>query len=114
MGTRVLRLDNQPHGSWQFETADAGGNVVFRAGGVFHAFVPNRQIIRTFEMEGFPAQLEFLEFGAHGEDRSDLLMHLIFRSVEWRDRLLRLPFARGLSLAHDRLQALFPPLHQTL
>ena len=30
MGTKVLKLENKKHGSWQFETTDAKGNKVFR------------------------------------------------------------------------------------
>src|SRR3954469_4968236 len=61
MGTKGLKLENKPHGGWQFETSDPNGNVVFRANGTIHDFVPNQKITRTFEMENspFPAQLEF-------------------------------------------------------
>jgi uncharacterized protein YndB with AHSA1/START domain len=54
MGTKVLKLENKKHGGWAFETSDAKGNVVFRADGVFHEFVPNQKITRTFEMENAP------------------------------------------------------------
>ena len=36
MGTRVLKLENKKHGSWQFETKDDKGNVVFSANGTIH------------------------------------------------------------------------------
>src|SRR3989337_3410123 len=64
MGTKVLKLENKKHGSWQFETTDAKGTVVLKTNGVIHEFVPNRKITRTFEMENTPfeTQLEFLEF----------------------------------------------------
>src|ERR1700741_5351497 len=64
MGTKVLKLESKKHGSYQFEQSDLQGNVVFRANGVMHEFVPNRKITRTFEMENAPfdVQLEFLEF----------------------------------------------------
>src|SRR5450432_3495158 len=51
MGTKVLKLESKKHGSYQFETSDAKGNVVFRANGVIHGFSPNQKITRTFEME---------------------------------------------------------------
>src|SRR5712691_3888626 len=54
MGTKVLKLESKKHGSYQFETSDAKGNVVFRANGVIHEFVPNQKIARTFEMENAP------------------------------------------------------------
>ena len=62
MGTKVLKLENKKHGSYQFETSDPQGNVVFRANGTIHEFNPNEKITRTFEMENtpFPVQLEFL------------------------------------------------------
>lgn len=106
MGTKVLKLENKKHGSWQFETSDGQGNVLFRAHGTIHDVVPNQQIIRTFEMENAPfgAQLEFLDFEKVTEDTSNLTMHMIFRSVALRDQLLKLPFAHGLNMAHNRLQ----------
>jgi len=106
MGTKVLVLESRAHGSWRFETSDPRGNVVFRANGVIHEFVPNQRITRTFEMEGtpFPVQLEFLEFEALTDDTSKLTMHIVFKSAEFRDQLLQLPFAQGLNMAHNRLQ----------
>jgi uncharacterized protein YndB with AHSA1/START domain len=80
--------------------------VVFRANGVIHEFTPERRIIRTFEMEGAPfgVQLEFLEFEKISDDRSKLNMHVVYKSVAQRDQLLKLPFAQGLNMAHNRLQ----------
>ena len=106
MGTKVLKLENKQHGGWHFETSDAQGNVVFRANGVIHEFVPNRKITRTFEMENAPfdVQLEFLEFEQLTEDTSKLNIHTIYRSVALRDQMLRLPFAQGINMAHNRLQ----------
>ena len=72
MGTKVLKLENKKHGSYQFETSDAQGNVVFQANGVIHEFNLNRKITRTFEMENssFTVQLEFLEFETLTDDTS--------------------------------------------
>jgi uncharacterized protein YndB with AHSA1/START domain len=106
MGTKVLKLENKKHGGWQIETSDAQGKVVFRANGVIHEFVPNQKITRTFEMENttFPVQLEFFEFEKLTDDTSKLSMHIVFRSVEHRNQLLRMPFAQGINMAHNRLQ----------
>lgn len=105
MGTKVLRLENKRHGSWQFETTDPMGNK-HGFNGVIHEFVPNRKITRTFEMENssFPVQLEFLEFNSVNSERSRLHMQIIFKSVADRDQLLKLPFAQGINMAHNRLQ----------
>lgn len=112
MNTKVLKLENKPHGSWQYETTDAKGN---RHGfnGVIHAFSPNQKITRTFEMENtpFPVQLEFLEFEPLTDHTSQLTMHIVYRSVADRDQMLKLPFAQGLNGAHDRLQDLISHLH---
>lgn len=106
MGTKVIKLENRKHGSWQFQTSDAQGNVVFQANGVIHEFEPNRKITRTFEMENspFPVQLEFLEFEKLTDSTSKLNMHIVFRSVEDRNQLLQLPFAQGINMAHNQLQ----------
>jgi uncharacterized protein YndB with AHSA1/START domain len=106
MGTKVLKLENKKHGGWQFETSDPNGNVVFRANGVIHDFVSNEKITRTFEMENspFPAQLEFLEFEKITEDTSRLKMHIVYKSVELRNEMLKLPFAQGINMAHNRLE----------
>ncbi len=106
MGTKVLKLENKNHGSYRFETSDPQGNVVFKANGVIHEFVPNKKITRTFEMENssFAVQLEFLEFEKLTENTSKLTMHIVFKSVEYRNQLLRMPFAYGINMAHNRLE----------
>ena len=106
MGTKVVKLENRRHGGWEYETSGPNGQVVFRAHGVIHDFVPNERITRTFEMDNnsFPPQLEFLEFSSLSEHTSHLRMHIVFKSVADRNHLVQLPFARGLGMAHDRLQ----------
>lgn len=112
MGTKVLKLESKKYGSWQYETSDAQGNVVFRANGVIHKFVVNRKITRTFEMENtpFPVQLEFLEFEPLTANISKLKMHIVYKSVAHRDQMLALPFAQGLNMAHNRLQTIVSQL----
>lgn len=106
MGTNVLKLEPKKHGGWQYETHDAEGKVVFRANGVFHEFVLDQKITRTFEMENTPfdVQLEFFEFEKLNDDTSKLTMHIVYRSQALRDQMLQLPFAQGLNMAHNRLQ----------
>lgn len=106
MGTKVLKLENKKHGSWQFETTNAQGNVVFRANGVIHEYNPDEKIIRTFEMENasFGVQLEFLEFEKLTDDTSRLSMQVVYKSGALRDQMLQLPFAYGINMAHNRLQ----------
>lgn len=106
MGTKVLKLESKKHGSYQFETIDARGNVVFSANGVIHEFIPDKKITRTFEMENAPfgVQLELLEFEKLTEDTSKLIIHVVYESIAQRDQLLKLPFTQGINMAHNRLQ----------
>ncbi|MDQ6763489.1 MAG: SRPBCC domain-containing protein [Bacteroidota bacterium] len=112
MGTKVLKLESKRQGSYQFETTDAKGNVVFKASGVIHEFIPNRKITRTFEIENTPfgVQLEVYEFKQLTNDTSKLNMHVIYESVAQRDQVLKLPFAQGLNMAHNRLQGIVSKL----
>lgn len=106
MGTRVLQLENKSQGGYRFETRDPHGNILFSANGTIHSIIPNRRIVRTFEMENasFDVQLEFLDFELLDANRSKLTMHSIYRTVELRNQQLKLPFAYGINMAHDRLE----------
>lgn len=106
MGTKVLKMENRKHGSWQFETTDDQGNVLFGANGTVHEFIPEKKITRTFEMKNVPfdVQLEFLEFEKLTDDTSKLNIHIIYRSIAIRDQQLKLPFAQGINMAHNQLQ----------
>lgn len=112
MGTKVLKLENKKHGGYQFETTDPKGNT-HRFNGVIHEFSTNQKITRTFEMENTPfaVQLEFLEFESLGEETSKLTMHIVYKSVALRDQLLKLPFAQGINMAHNRLQETVNKIH---
>lgn len=105
MGTKVLKLESKKHGSYQFETTDPMGNK-HGFNGTIHEFSQNERITRTFEMENtpFPVQLEFLEFEGLTDNTSKLKMHIVYRSVADRDNMLKLPFAQGVNMAHNRLQ----------
>jgi uncharacterized protein YndB with AHSA1/START domain len=115
MGTKVLKLENKNHGSYQFETTDPKGNK-HRFSGTIHEFTPENKITRTFEMENTPfgVQLEFLEFGKLTDDTSKLTMHVIYRSVEIRDQILKLPFVQGINMAHNRIQEIVSKLKSTI
>ncbi len=112
MGTKVLKLDTKKHGSYQFETTDPTGNK-HCFNGTIHEFEPNEKITRTFEMENtsFPVQLEFLTFKQLTNHTSELTMHIVYKSVNDRDNMLKLPFAQGINMAHDRLQEIVNKLN---
>ena len=106
MGTKVLKMESKKFGNYQFETSDANGKKVFGATGVIHELNPNQKIIRTFEMENtlFGVQLEIYEFEPLSDNKSKLNMHVIYESGKQRDQVLKLPFAQGINMAHNRLQ----------
>jgi len=105
MGTKVLKLESKKHGSYQFETTDPQGNK-YRFNGVIHDFIADNKITRTFEFESTPLgiQLEFLNFEKVTDDTSRLAMRVIYESVAQRDQQLKMPFAQGLNMAHNRLE----------
>jgi uncharacterized protein YndB with AHSA1/START domain len=111
MGTKVLKLESKKHGSYQFETTDPKGNK-HGFNGVIHEFSPNRKIIRTFEKENTPfgVQLEFYEFEKLTNDTSKLTMHVIYESAALRDQVMQLPFAKGINMAHNRMQEILNQL----
>jgi uncharacterized protein YndB with AHSA1/START domain len=111
MGTKVLKLENKKHGSYAFETSH-NGQIMFKANGAIHEFLPNQRITRTFEMENsaFPVQLEYLTFEKLSAERSSLHIHIIFQSVAFRNQLLQMPFAQGINMAHNRLQEILAKL----
>ena len=111
MGTKVLKLESKKHGGYHFETTDPKGNK-FGFIGVIHEFHPNRKIIRTFEMENTPfgVQLEVLDFEKLTDDTCKLTMHSIYESGAHRDKVLQMPFAQGINMAHNRLEEVLKKL----
>lgn len=105
MGTNVLKLENKNHGSYRFETTDPKGNKHYFSG-TYHTYVPDSKIVRTFEIENSPfePQLEFLDFESLTPETSKLTIQMIYRSVELRDQMLKLPFSQGINMAHNQLE----------
>ncbi|WP_215224855.1 SRPBCC domain-containing protein [Echinicola shivajiensis] len=112
MGTKVTKLENNNHGSYQFETIH-DGKVVFKTNGTIHKVVPNLEIVRTFEMENMSigVQLEFLNFESIGKNKSQLTIQIIYKSEKHRAEQLKMPFAYGLNMAHGRLQEVLSKLN---
>ena len=105
MGTKVLKLENKKHGSYQFETTDPQGNK-HRFNGTIHDFSPNQKITRTFEFENMPfgVQLEFLAFEKLSDDTSKLTIHTLYETGEQRDQMLKMGMTQGINMAHNRLE----------
>lgn len=109
---KLLKFEGKKHGSFQVESKDGSGKIVFRANGTYHEFAPNNKITRTFEIEGAPfgVQLEVYQFEKLTDATSKLTMHVIYESGAQRDQVLKMPFAQGLSMAHDRIQEIMKNL----
>jgi uncharacterized protein YndB with AHSA1/START domain len=114
METTVLKLESKKHGSYQFQKSDEQGNVYFRMNGTIHEFIPNQKIIRTFEMENTPVgvQLEVYEFEPVTDDTSRVNVHVIYETVAQRDQVLKMPFAQGINMAHNRIEKLMQTVKQ--
>jgi uncharacterized protein YndB with AHSA1/START domain len=108
MGTRVKKLECKNHGYYVFETTDPQGNI-HRFSGTIHELIPLKKMTRTFEMENtsLPPQLEFIEFKSINENKSKLELHIIYKSIEIRDAVLKMPFAYGINMAHNKLETIF-------
>jgi len=106
MTSKVVKLESKKQGSYTLEKKDDQGNIVFKADGVIHELIPNKKIIRTFEMANTPfgVQLEVYEFEKLTNDTSRLNMHVIYESVAQRDQVLQMPFEQGLNWAHNRIE----------
>lgn len=106
MGTKVVKLESKKQGGYQLQKTDPQGNVIFQANGVIHELIPNKKLIRTFEMDNTPfgVQLEFYEFGKLTPDTSKLTMHVLYESVSQRDQVLKLGMPQGINWAHDQIQ----------
>ena len=108
---RIVKFGGKKHGSYQMESTDPQGNVVSSVHGVIHEFIPNRKIIRTFEVENAPfgVQLEIYEFEPLTDSTSKLNMHVIYESGAMRDQVVNMA-PQALSIAHDRMEEIMSKL----
>ncbi len=109
---KILKFEGKKHGGYQMESTDSQGKVVSSVHGVIHEFIPNRKITRTFEMDNAPfgVQLEICDFEALTDSTCRLNMHVVYESAAQRDQVLKLPFAYGLNMAHNRIEELLKTL----
>ena len=107
MGTKVLKMENKKHGGYELQMSDPSGKILFAANGVIHDFIPNQKLVRTFEMTNAPVgiQMEIHTFERLTDDTSKLTVHTIYESVAQRDQTIQFGMRPGVSMAHDRLEA---------
>jgi len=111
---KILKFGGKKHGSYQMQSTDSQGKIVSTVSGVIHEFIPNRKIIRTFEIENAPigVMLEFYDFEPLTDDTSKLTMHVIYESGAIRDQLMKSPGGSGYTMgaAHDRMEEIMSKL----
>jgi uncharacterized protein YndB with AHSA1/START domain len=108
---KILKFAGKKHGNYRFEITDANGKVVAITHGVIHEFIPDRKIIRTFEVENSPmgVQLEIYDFEKLTPGTSKLHMHVIYESVALRDSVV-MHMGPNLCKAHDHMEEIVSKL----
>ena len=110
MKMEIEKLENTTHGSWRFIHYDDKGNK-YGFNGVIHEVTEPERIIRTFEFEGLPEKghvsLEFLNLESLPNNRTQIIIQAIFKSVEDRDAMIQSGVEKGVVESHNRLDELF-------
>jgi len=103
---RIIKFGGKKHGSFEMESTDAQGKVVSRVNGVIHEFIPNKRIIRTFQVENGPmgVMFEIYDFEKLSDNTSKLNMHVIYESGAIRDQVLKMPMDKGMGMAFERME----------
>lgn len=99
----LIEYDATPGGRYRYIHRDADGEYGFR--GVFHTVVANKQIVQTFQYDGWPndVSLETLIFEDLG-GRTRVRTHSVFPSVESRDGMIASGMENGLRDSMARLE----------
>lgn len=79
---------------------------MFSQGLFMKSYLIKRSSDLQMENTGFEVR-SYLDFEPVTDATSKLTMHMVFRSVEFRDKLMQMPFAFGLNMAHNRLEDFF-------
>jgi len=108
---KILKFGGQKHGSYHMVSSNQEGKVVSSVHGVIHEYIPNRKIIRTFEVENAPmgVMLEIYDFEPITDNTSKLNMHVIYESGEIRDKVTKMS-GDGMCKAHDKMQEIMSNL----
>jgi len=100
-------------GSWSFIQKDDQGQE-YRFHGIYHLVQEPELIIDTFEYEGLPEPghvlLETARFEPLPGNRTRLIAHSVFLSVEDRDGMLQDDMEQGMNESYERLDELLAQL----
>ncbi|MDF2477067.1 MAG: putative glutathione S-transferase-related transrane protein [Sphingobacterium sp.] len=106
---KIPIFENKSLGAWRFIHSDENGNS-FGFCGVIHELEFAKRIIRTFEFEGLPEKghvsLEFLDFEALPDDRTQLTTQIIFKSIEDRNGMVASGMEHGVVDSYNKLDTL--------
>jgi uncharacterized protein YndB with AHSA1/START domain len=106
----IEKFEGRSGGSYRFINCNATGTR-YCFNGVIHEVTAPERIIRTFEFEGLPERghvsLETATFEVLPKERTKLIIHSVFKSVEDRDGMIKSGMERGVVDSHERLDELF-------
>lgn len=107
--TIVEKMDVRPGGIWRFIQSDPEGKE-YAFHGVYHEVTQDERIINTFEFEGLPEKghviLETQKFEELSGNKTQLILHSVYQSVEDRDGMINAGMESGFTESMDRLEEL--------
>ncbi|WP_114559906.1 SRPBCC family protein [Desertihabitans aurantiacus] len=104
--TELPTYDFTSGGRWRMVQRRGEEEYAFR--GTFHTVRENELAVQTFEFEGFPdaVSLEFFTFEQLPGNRSRLVGHAVYPTLEARDGMVSSGMESGLADGYDQLDAL--------
>ncbi|HVQ01439.1 MAG TPA: SRPBCC family protein [Candidatus Thermoplasmatota archaeon] len=111
--TKITRFEPRNGGSWCYVQKDPNGKE-YGFHGVYHEVLPPERMIDTFEFEGLPetghVSLETATFEELPGNRTKLVIHTVFQSVQDRDGMVQTGMEHGMNESFDRLDELLAAL----
>jgi len=104
--TMALReWDFRSGGAWSYLHTDPDGASSYGFHGAFHSVKPGVSIVQTFEFEGAPGHvsLESATFESIADDRSRVIVHAVYQSLEARDAMISSGMESGVREGYERL-----------
>jgi len=106
---KIEKFEPRDGGSYRFLQKDKNGKV-FAFHGVFHEVLFPVRIIRTIEYEKLSTrghvELDTSKFELLPGNRTRLIIHSVFQSVEDRDRIINSDFNKDMNERFERLEEL--------
>jgi uncharacterized protein YndB with AHSA1/START domain len=101
-------IDFRVGGGWRFVLGDAAFH------GVYKEIVPYTRVVDTWVYEGASCdEAQEVAMLEERECRTRLALHLVFGSVEARDRMIESGMQRGLTDSHERLDEVLADVLRT-